>query len=394
MSSLIAVENLSLRVGAFALRGISLSVSAGEILVLLGANGAGKSVTLETIAGFHRPQTGRVVVAGRDITRLPPERRRIGLVVQDFALFPHLSVAQNVAIAVQRTGGPDLPATLVPLGDAAALLSYFSIAHLANRRPQDLSAGERQRTSLARAFAAQPKLLLFDEPFSALDAPTRDQLRGDLADFVRTSRIPAIFVTHDPVEARLLADRVAIIDNGVLLQHGTAAEVFERPGTGIVARLVGCENVLSGEVAATAGDRISVTVGDGTVWSRTSVNFVPRQRVAVCIRADDVILRPVMPLARHDERVNRYSGRIVTLTDLGPLTTVTLDCGFPLRAYVMTRQLRRAGFSIGTEALVEIEPSSVHVTQWTDCEVGRPRAGCVRLPDQLGDPRLATATQS
>jgi molybdate/tungstate transport system ATP-binding protein len=364
MSDLVAIENLSVRLGAFALRDVSLTVSAGEILVLLGPNGAGKSVTLETIAGFHRPQMGRIVVAGRNITGLPPEHRRIGLVFQNFGLFPHLSVAQNVAIAVRRTDTPERPSTPVPLGDAAALLSYFAIAHLAHRRPKDLSAGERQRTSLARAFAARPHLLLFDEPFSALDALTRDKLRRDLAAFVRGARIPAIFVTHDPTEARVLADRAAVIANGELLQHGTAADIFERPGTDVVAHLVGCENVLRGEVAITGATRAAVTVGNGTVWARMSGGFERGQRVVVCIRAEDVMLHPVAPVPDEDAGLtNRYRGRIVALTNLGPLTNVALDCGFPLCAYVMTRQLRHAECSIGGDALVEIKPGCVHVTR-------------------------------
>ena len=361
MNALVAVENLSLRLGKFALRKIHLTVSAGEILVLLGPNGAGKSVTLETIAGFHRPQAGRIVIAERDVTQLPPERRHVGLVFQNFALFPHLSVAQNVRVAVRRAAAAPRPTAAVPLGDPAALLSYFSIAHLADRKPQHLSAGEQQRTALARAFAAAPNLLLFDEPFSALDAPTRELLRRDLADFVRAAAIPAIFVTHDPVDARVLADRVAVMNNGALLQQGTATKVFERPGNGIVARLVGWENVLSGEVISRDGDRIAVSVADGVVWSQTSASFDRGQRVAVCIRAEDVRLRAEGAIHGDASLVNYYRGRVVALTNLGPLTSVTLDCGFTVCSYVMTGQVRRAGISIGGDTLLEIEPRAVHL---------------------------------
>jgi molybdate/tungstate transport system ATP-binding protein len=363
MKPVMAVENLSLRLGDFALKDLDLQVAAGEILVLLGPNGAGKSVTLETIAGFHRPRTGRIVIAGRDVTRLPPERRHVGLVLQNFALFPHLSVARNVAIAERRADGPATADTAVPFGNAAALLSYFSIAHLASRKPHDFSAGERQRTSLARAFAARPEVLLFDEPFSALDAPTRAQLRRDLGEVVRAAAIPAIFVTHDPMEARILADRVAVIDDGALLQKGSAADVFERPRNAVVARLVGYENVLSGEVVETRSDLIAVAVGSGAIWSQNSSKLDRTQRVTVCIRGEDVTLQQASSFP-NDREANRncYRGRVIAMTNLGPLALVTVDCGFTLSAYVMSGRLRGAGITIGAGTDVEIDPGSVHVT--------------------------------
>jgi molybdate/tungstate transport system ATP-binding protein len=362
MNSLTSIENLSLRLGRFALRRIDLSVAAGEILVLLGPNGAGKSVTLETIAGFHRPNTGRIVIAGRDVTHLPPERRRVGLVFQNFALFPHLTVAQNVEIAAGRSGTTPRANPAVPLGDPDALLSYFSIAHLANRRPQHLSAGEKQRTGLARAFAARPELLLFDEPFSSLDAPTHELLRRDLGAFVRAAAIPAIFVTHDPVDAQALADRVALITDGTLLQHGSAAEVFERPVSGGVARLVGWENVLNGEVESSDGKKVGVRVGGAVVEARMPTGGKRGQQVAVCIKAEDVRLHREESTPRDDAGLaNRYRGRVVALTNFGPLTSVALDCSFALRSYVMTGQLSRTGISVGDDVIIGIEPRAVHL---------------------------------
>ena len=155
MTAGIAVEALSLTLGAFRLDGIDFAASRGEILVILGPNGSGKSVTLETIAGFHRPDSGRVRIAGRDVTALPPERRKIGFVVQNFGLFPHLDVEANVAIARRRDrGGPGTSALPLP-GDPAALLGHFGVAHLARRLPADLSPGEKQRVALARALPAR-----------------------------------------------------------------------------------------------------------------------------------------------------------------------------------------------------------------------------------------------
>ena len=187
MSSGLAVEALTLTLGDFHLRSLGLAVSRGQILVILGPNGSGKSVTLETIAGFHRPDSGRVIIGGRDVTKLAPERRNVGFVIQNFGLFPHLNVAQNVAIA-RRTGGKgiEIDRTVAVPRDDTGLLAYVGAAHLAHRRPEDSSPGEKQRVALARALASGPDLFLFDEPFAALDAQTRDQLRGELLSFLRT----------------------------------------------------------------------------------------------------------------------------------------------------------------------------------------------------------------
>ncbi len=166
----IAVEELSLSIGDFHLGKLDFALGAGEILVMLGPNGSGKSVTLETIAGFHRPDSGRVSIGGRDVTELPPEQRNVAFLVQNFGLFPHLTVEQNVAIALR--GQKRTQAASLPYGDVVGLLSHFGITALAQRTPQTLSPGEKQRVALARALAAEPDVFLFDEPFSALDRHT------------------------------------------------------------------------------------------------------------------------------------------------------------------------------------------------------------------------------
>jgi ABC-type Fe3+/spermidine/putrescine transport system ATPase subunit len=360
----VTVEGLSLRLGAFALRDLGITLAIGEVLVLLGPNGAGKSVTLETIAGFHRPSAGRIVIGGRDVTNLPPERRRIGLVFQNFSLFPHLTVEENVAIGLRRHTEPPQGGMRVPLGDVPALLSYFAILPLANRTPGDLSAGEQQRVSLARAFATCPDLLLFDEPFSALDARTRDQLRLDLAYFMRNAGIPAIFVTHDHTDALALADKIAVINEGRVVQEGTAADVFERPHDAFVARFVGVENVLSGRIAGGIGDRVRIAVADRIIFARSSTEDMSGEPVVACIRAENVTLRlgEAQPTDAAAD-VNRLPGRIAALTNLGPLTKVSLDCGFELAAYVMSREVRAGGYLVGAAAEAEFDVASVHLAR-------------------------------
>jgi ABC-type sulfate/molybdate transport systems ATPase subunit len=271
MRPAVAVEALTVTLGAFRLGPLDFAVAPGELLVILGPNGAGKSVTLEAIAGFHRPDAGRVLLAGRDVTRLPPERRRVGLVVQNFGLFPHLTVAQNVALARRSANAASVPPTgLPPPGDTAAWLDYFGVAPLADRTPEDLSPGEKQRVALARTLAAAPELFLFDEPFSALDSPTREQLREELLAFLRALALPAIFVTHDCNDALRLADRVVVLRAGALVQNAPAAEVFRKPANSFVASFLGVENILDARMIGMSDGLAMLAVGDQTLRAATA----------------------------------------------------------------------------------------------------------------------------
>ena len=278
MTSGVAVEALTLTLGAFRLGKIDFDLPASEILVILGPNGFGKSVTLETIAGFHRPDSGRVLIAGRDVTALPPERRNIGFVVQSFGLFPHLNVERNIAIG-RRNGRPVVAGdkTLPPQGDIAALLKYFDIAHLARRIPHDLSAGEKQRVALARALASAPDLFLFDEPFSALDAQSHCQLRDELLSFLRALAIPAIFVTHDHTDAQTLADKIVVLRGGTMLQARPAPEIFQKPVSSAVAGFMGVENTLDGWIAEITDGIATIAVGTAVLRARAPSRW-ERQR--------------------------------------------------------------------------------------------------------------------
>ena len=287
-----AVDGLSVAIGGFRLRDLSFDLSAGEVLVILGPNGSGKSITLETIAGFHRADSGRVLIRGRDVTALSPERRNVGFLVQNFGLFPHLTVEQNIAIALRtpRDGASGAKAAF-PHGDVAALLAHFSVAQLARRAPQDLSPGEKQRVALARALAAAPDLFLFDEPFSAIDAATRDQLRGELSSFLREMAIPAVFVTHDHTDALTLADKVVVLRDGVTMQSGATAEIFHKPANSFVAGVVGVENVLRADVQEVTDSSAAIAIGGQVVRiAPASPSLRSRREVQVAIRADDVIL--------------------------------------------------------------------------------------------------------
>ena len=340
MTAALALDGVELGLGEFRLRGLDLALAAGEILVLLGPNGAGKSVTLETIAGFHRPARGRILVAGRDVTGLPPEHRGVGFVVQDFGLFPHLSVARNVAFAR-------------PAAEIGPLLAQFGIAALADRLPRDLSLGERQRTALARALAGRPRLFLFDEPFSALDARSRAALRGELKAQLRATGLAAVFVTHDPEDACVLADRLAVMRAGAIVQTGSVDDVLRRPGELWIAQFVGIENILPGHVGARSPEGCRIAVGGATL---SAPGTTAGEEVLACIRAEEVELRPPA-----EAGPGWLCGRVTAVARLGATERVTLDCGFPLQALATARQVRELRLCAGAEVAARIAREAVHL---------------------------------
>ncbi|WP_435359608.1 ABC transporter ATP-binding protein [Haloarchaeobius sp. DFWS5] len=222
-----------------------LTVETGETLVVLGPSGSGKTLLLECVGGHH-PHDGRVVNHGVDCTDSPPETRGFGFVFQDYALFPHMTARENVAFGTDyhdESGDPD------------EQLAELGVSHLADRYPTTLSGGEQQRVALARSLVIDPGVLLLDEPLSALDAPTRRSLRGDLAAVL--DDVTACYVTHDRTTARALGDRVAVMDGGEVVQVGTPESVFERPRTAFVARFVGA-NVLPGDLVESDADTVAI----------------------------------------------------------------------------------------------------------------------------------------
>ena len=328
----IEIDHVDLEIGAFALSDISLSVASSEILMLLGRNGAGKSVLLETIAGFHIPAAGRIRVGGRDVTRLPPERRRVGFMVQNFGLFPHMSVADNIRFALRARGDG-------ARDSVGALLERFQLSPLAARLPDGLSPGEKQRVALARALASRPDAFLFDEPFAALDTRTRDSLRDELSGFLRETGRGAIVVTHDEDDVHALADRVAVIHAGVLQQVGTVEDVFARPANLIVADCAGVENLISGPTA----ERLLAGASNKTL----------------CLRAEHIDVCPAGPHPREANGAIWLDAVVSEIVRLGPVARVTLDCGFPLVAMLPKRQAQ--GLTRGGPALARIASERVHV---------------------------------
>lgn len=233
------VQHLSIRAGRFSLSDLNLSVADKTCCILIGKNGAGKTVFLETIAGRHQVTGGKLLLNGTDITNLPPEKRRIAIVYQYYALFPHLTVAQNICFPIKIAGKSHQYRET----RTDELLSLFSLGHLADRNPQTLSGGERQRTALARALAAEPELLLLDEPLSALDCVTKDQIKNVLHTMHEQFGTTVIQVTHDFDEAYFFADSFAVMTGGTLSAQRTRAQLLSLHKENLYALLDGCGSV-------------------------------------------------------------------------------------------------------------------------------------------------------
>jgi putative spermidine/putrescine transport system ATP-binding protein len=242
-----------------ALRELSLHVNDGELMCLLGPSGCGKTTTLRIIAGFETVDSGTVELGGTDITRVPPRKRDIGIVFQNYALFPHLTVEENVGFGLaMRNQKRDAIVAAV-----SAALRVVRLAGVGDRLPRQLSGGQQQRVALARAIAIQPRLLLLDEPLSNLDAKLRDEMRDEIRRVQRAVGITTVFVTHDQIEALALADRMAVMDHGRIVQVDTPVNIYERPAHAFVASFIGQANLLRGTVTATQGEHVRFVTASG-----------------------------------------------------------------------------------------------------------------------------------
>ncbi len=260
---------------------VSLNIGPGELFALLGPSGCGKTTLLRMVAGLEKPDRGRVLLFGQDVTPLPPERRGVGLVFQNHALFPHLSVGANVAYGLRFGWRGDRRQRV------RELLHLVGLAGYEKRRPHELSEGQKQRVALARALAPQPRVLLLDEPLSSLDAALRKELRAELRRMLHELEVTALYVTHDQEEALALADRVGVMQAGRIEQVGSPEEVYRRPATVFVASFLGRANLWPARVAALDGPRAEVEVA-GVRLSVPNAEFHLGQEVTLFFRPEDV----------------------------------------------------------------------------------------------------------
>lgn len=314
--SLLSVRNLVKRYKDFtAVEDFSIDIRAGEILTLLGPSGSGKSTVLSMIAGFSRPDDGRILLRDRDITGWNPEQRAFGMVYQGYALFPHMTVAENVAFGLRMRGR-----SRAETGTrVASLLQRVRLTGMEGRLPRELSGGQQQRVALARAIAFEPNLLLLDEPLSALDRQLRAEVQRELRDLNRDLGLTFIFVTHDQDEALSLSDRVAVMNAGKLVQVGTPSELYEHPANRFIAGFLGQSNFIEGVVTGYSDGVVLVRVGEWTLAASSQRRIETGRRVALALRPERVAIDAEAALE------NTVRGVVRARTYLGSSIVVEAD---------------------------------------------------------------------
>ncbi|MEM7169801.1 MAG: ABC transporter ATP-binding protein [Pseudomonadota bacterium] len=292
MEAIIQIEGVTKTFGAkvVAVNDVSLSVKEGEFVTLLGPSGCGKTTILRMVAGFESPDHGRIILGGEDVTDIPPYHRPLNMVFQDFALFPHMTIDENVGYGLKVTGVPQAEASQA----VDDVLKMVELTDQRSRRPHLLSGGQRQRAALARALVRKPKVLLLDEPLSSLDANLRAQLRVELKHLHEILGLTFVMVTHDQTEALVMADRVILMQDGRIAQDGTPKEIYEHPNSAYVANFIGTTNLFHGRISAVNDDIVTISSGQHEV--RAAANGLGSSigdDVAVCIRPEKAqILEP------------------------------------------------------------------------------------------------------
>jgi molybdate transport system ATP-binding protein len=346
---------LELRLGAFHLD-VRLAVAPGETLVLLGPNGAGKTTCLELLAGLRRLDRGRIALDGTVLAdaasgfETAPEKRRVGYVLQEFALFPHLTVRDNVGYGPRARGGTR-EARRRAVDDA---LERFDLRALADRRVTDISGGQRQRVALARALASDPALLLLDEPFAALDAARRGTLRTELRASLRASGLPAVVVTHDPLDAAVIGDRLAVLDGGRVVQEGSREDLLAHPRAPFVAGLVGL-NVYEADLAPGSGLK-SARVGP-VEFHVLADELSGRVHLAFAPSAVSLAGAPPVGSIR-----NAFRARVVDRYRLPDRWRVTLDIGVPVTAEVTSEAAGDVALTPGDDVWALVKATSIQVS--------------------------------
>ena len=306
-----------------AIDGLNLIVEDGELLTLLGPSGCGKTTTLRAVAGFVTPDSGDIFIGEREITTLAPEKRGIGLVFQNYALWPHMTVFQNLAFGLGLK-----KMTKSQIGEKVVEgLSIVKLEKHGDRYPRQLSGGQQQRVALARALVLEPDILLLDEPLSNLDALLREQMRFEIAQLHKQYGITTIYVTHDQTEAMVISDRVAVLNKGRLMQLGTPADIYARPVNKFVAGFMGTTNFIHGEVLETTGDFTLVRTDDGLMVYGKGDDLAKGQSADVAVRPENIefVSEPQDTLQR-DEK-NMFDAKIVRATYVGEMIDYQINLG-------------------------------------------------------------------
>ncbi|CAM5525963.1 putrescine transport system ATP-binding protein [Aquamicrobium terrae] len=324
-------DKVTKRFGDFtAVDNLSLTIFEREFFALLGASGCGKSTLLRMLAGFEEPTSGRILLDGQDLAGIPPYRRPVNMMFQSYALFPHMTVEANIAFGLKQEGMPKAEIAR----RVAEMLKLVKLEQFSKRKPHQLSGGQRQRVALARSVAKRPKVLLLDEPLGALDKKLREETQFELMDLQQELGLTFVVVTHDQEEAMTMADRIAIMDKGEVMQVATPAEVYEAPASRFVANFVGNVNMFEGRVADRADGAARIEAGNGiTIRAENAGGAAAGADVAFAIRPEKIRVSPARPA----DAVNAIEGEIYDIAYLGDMTVyhVRLDDGKIVRASSM-----------------------------------------------------------
>ncbi|OEU52401.1 MAG: branched-chain amino acid ABC transporter substrate-binding protein [Desulfobacterales bacterium S3730MH5] len=322
MGSQLTLHNLVKVFGdVLAVDKVSLNIQHGEFLTLLGPSGSGKTTTLNMIAGFEIPTSGQILLESKDITTVAPNNRGIGMVFQNYALFPHMTVFDNIAfpLKMRKMPGNEIR-TLVE-----TTLQLIQLPGFERRYPNQLSGGQQQRIALARALVFRPPILLMDEPLGALDKKLRDHMRLEIKHIQESINITVIYVTHDQEEALTMSDRIAIMNEGRIIQLETPMEIYEFPADLFVADFIGESNFLEGRIGETDGDRMSVEIKQGLkMWIKKQTRLESGKEVTVAIRPEKIQILPdgaEVPV----DIINRFSGRVNEVVYVGEASVYDIN---------------------------------------------------------------------
>ncbi len=335
---------------------LSLTISRGEIFALLGSSGCGKSTLLRMLAGFETPTSGGIRLEGVEISGMRPYERPINMMFQSYALFPHLSVTENIAFGLKRHGWPRARIA----DQLEKMLTLVQLKPYARRKPHQLSGGQQQRVALARSLALEPKLLLLDEPLAALDRKLREQTQFELSTIIKKVGVTCVMVTHDQEEAMTMADRMAVMSSGQLLQVGRPVELYETPSCRFVADFIGNVNLFDGTLEEDETDHCVVATPHGRFFIGHGITGVLGQALSVALRPEKVELQQQPPA---DTRTNCLHGRIAERAYFGAssLYRVQLDSGMLLQVSVPNTERHSGLLAVGTEVYATCAPDSMVV---------------------------------
>jgi putrescine transport system ATP-binding protein len=335
---------------------LSLSIARGEIFALLGSSGCGKSTLLRMLAGFETPSSGSICLEGVEISRLRPYERPINMMFQSYALFPHLTVTDNIAFGLRRHGMPrDRIAEQVD-----KMLALVQLKPYARRKPHQLSGGQQQRVALARSLALEPKLLLLDEPLAALDRKLREQTQFELSNIIKKVGVTCLMVTHDQEEAMTMADRMAVMNSGRVLQVGRPNEIYETPNCRFVADFIGNVNLFDGVLEQDETDHCVVGTPQGRFYIGHGITGVEGQALSVALRPEKIELQLQAPA---ETRYNCLHGQVAERAYFGAssLYRVQLDGGMRLLVSIPNTERHAGLLAVGSEVFATCAPDSMVV---------------------------------